>query len=202
METLEDILLEFEKEKDRYCASFDSETGKVISVGPAVSFKNVQHKIDLDKETAEEILTSKIQISNCFVDLKSGNLEIVELRTIVKIDDVLHRIPLDNYYNSIDADLFVTCNVLRKQIKFELSKNVGGTRKVKNSIKRKIHWADDTALHFYLTKYNDPHWIYEDFSFNLSELYGKKKIYENIDIPENFSIFTRRILKNYVVEIK
>lgn len=202
MESLEDLLVELEKEKDKYCASFDLETGKVLSVGPAVCFNDIKNKIDLDKETAEDILLSKIQISNCFVDIQSGNFEIVEMKSIVKIDDVLHRVPLIDYVDDLNEDLFIVYEKDRKNIYFELSESIGGTRKTNQLKTRNVRWSDDTVMHFYLTKYNDPHWIYNHFSFSFSELYKNKKIYENIDLPSKFSIFTRRILKNYVIEIK
>lgn len=200
MEELEDLIIEVE-ENNKFCASFDPETGKVLSVGPAICFKDEKNKIDLDKETAEDILLAKIQISNCFVDIESGNFEIVETKSIIKIDDVLHRVPLIEYADDTDKDLFIVCEKDKNRIYFELSENVGGTRKTNQIKKRNIHWNDDTVMHFYLTKYNDPHWIYDHFSFSFSELYKNKKIY-NIDLPSKFSIFTRRILKNYVIEIK
>jgi hypothetical protein len=201
METLEELILKFEKEKDNYSASFDPETGKVISVGPSVSFKDEKNKIDLDKEIAEDIIASKILINSCFVDAISGKLEIVESKSIVKIDDVLHRVTLSSYCDAIEPDLYITYNRNKKQIVFELSENVGGSRKTNNFKKRNIHWNSDTILYFYLTRYNDPHWIYASFSFSLSELYKNNKIFEDVTAPKKFSIFTKRILKNYVIEI-
>lgn len=202
METLENLIKELEKNKDKYSASFDPKTGKVISVGPSVSFQQEKNKIDLDKDIAESILTAEIKISNCFVDLTSGNLEITELKNITKIDDVLHRIPLIEYSDINDCDLFITLKEKNKKIVFQLAKKFGGTRKTKKNNQRKIHWNGDTVMNFYVTAYNDPHWILEHFEFSISDLTNKNKTFCIENLPAKFSIYTRRILKNYSMEMK
>lgn len=202
METLEDILASFEQHKDKYSAVFDLETGKVISVGPSVCFENLPNKISIDKDLAEEILTANIQIANCYVDKDSAQLEIVEYKSIRKIDDVLHRLPLRKFTNIKNPDLFITYNQKNQTMKFELSKELGGTKKLGFNKNRNIYWSGDTIMTFYLTKYNDPHWILHTFDVKIEELTGKFKIFKNLDIPKKFSLFTRRILKNYVIEIK
>ena len=55
---------------------------------------------------------------------------------------------------------------------------------------------------FYITKYNDPHWILHTIDVTIEELVGKSKTFKQMDLPEKFSVFTRRLLKNYVLEIK
>ena len=202
METLEDISRQFEEHKDRYSAVFDPETGKVISVGPTVCFEDKINKIDLDKEMAEDILSAKIHISNCFVDIESGSLEIAEIKSIRKIDDVLHRIPLKEYSDSKNPDIFITYNSKNRQIKFELNKQLGGTKKTQSNKKRTVYWSGETVMDFYITKYNDPHWILHKFDVKIQELGLKAKTFKNLEIPGRFSVFTRRILKNYVLEIK
>lgn len=203
METLEEIIKTFEEQKDKYSAIFSPETGKIISVGPTVCFQDNINRIDLEKELAEDILLDKIHISNCFVNIESGSLEITEIKSIKKIDDVLHRIPSIDYIDDKQIpDLFILYDSKKKQIKIELSKELGGTRNSKSNKKRNIYWSGDTIMNFYLTKYNDPHWIFNKFDVKIEELKGKSKIYKNISVPKKFSIFTRRILKNYVIEIK
>lgn len=202
METLEEIIRQFEEQKDKYSAVFDIETGKVISVGPSITFENHSNKIELDKEVAEDILTAKICISNCFVDINSGSLQISEIKHIRKIDDVIHRIPLRKFSEIKNPDLFVSYIKKNKRIKFELSEEFGGTKKVKTEKKRNIYWNGDTVMIFYVTKYNDPHWILYTINVTIEELVGKSKTFEKINLPEKFSVFARRLLKNYVLEIK
>lgn len=202
METLEQIIEEFERNKDKFSASYDPVTGKVKRVGPSVSFVDEIHKIDLRVDVAESILTSEVSISNCYVDIASGEFEIVEHKKITKIDDIIHRIPLEEYSTSKKNDIYITVDRQKKTIKFELAKNLGGTKKTSENFERKIHWGGDTVMNFYLTRYNDPHFIYEQFDIKISELIKKSVTYKNIDIGKKFSLFTRRILKNYVLEIK
>lgn len=202
METIEEILRKFEEHKDKYSATFDKETGKVISVGPTISFQTETNKIDLDKDLAEDILTGKISISNCFVDINSNSLEIVELKNIRKIDDVVHRIPFKKFSDITNPDCYVSYYKKNGYFKFELSKDLGGTKHNKLGKTRNIYWSGDTVMTFYVTKYNDPHWILYNFDVKIEELIGNYKIVKNITLPEKFSIFTRRLLKNYVLEIK
>lgn len=202
METLEEILQHFEEHKDKYSASYDPDTGKIISVGPSLAFRSVQHKIDLEKELAEDILMGKIRIANCFLDVTTGSLEIIETRSIRKIDDVLHRVALYDFIEDKSVDLFVTYTKKSKEIKFELSNELEGTRKTASEKKRHIHWSGDTVMNFYLTKYNDPHWIFYEFDVKIEELRRKAKKFKLGNVPNKFSVFTRRILKNYTLEIK
>lgn len=202
METLENLLKSLEEIENSYSAVFDSESGQVISVGPSIAFLDKDHKVSIDPDIAEDIISGKIRISNCFVDIASGTFEIAEIKSIRKIDDVLHRIPLISFSDIDSPDLFCTVNRKNKTLKFELSTQLGGTKKVENKKKRMIHWSGDTIMNFYITKYNDPHWIMHQVEVTINELNGKSKTIKNIDVPEKFSIFTRRILKNYVIEIK
>ena len=202
METLEEILQHYEDQKDRYCASYDPDTGKIISVGPSLALRSVQHKIDLEKELAEDILMGKIRIANCFLDVTTGSLEIIETRSIRKIDDVLHRVPLYDFVEDKSVDLFVTYIKKTQQIKFELSDELEGTKKIGGKKKRHIHWSGDTVMNFYITKYNDPHWIFHEFDVKINELRRKTKKFKLESVPDKFSVFTRRILKNYTLEIK
>jgi hypothetical protein len=202
METLEEILQHYEDQKDKYCASYDPETGKIISVGPSLAFQSTKYKIDLEKELAEDVLTGKIRIANCFLDVTTGSLEIIETRSIRKIDDVLHRVPLYDFVEDKSVDLFVTYIKKTQQIKFELSNELGGTKKTGSEKKRIIHWSGDTVMNFYITKYNDPHWIFHEFDVKINELRRKTKKFKLESVPDKFSVFTRRILKNYTLEIK
>jgi hypothetical protein len=151
---------------------------------------------------AEDVLTGKIRIANCFLDVTTGSLEIIETRSIRKIDDVLHRVPLYDFVEDKSVDLFVTYIKKTQQIKFELSNELGGTKKTGSEKKRIIHWSGDTVMNFYLTKYNDPHWIFHEFDVKIEELRHKAKKFKLDNVPDKFSVFTRRILKNYTLEIK
>lgn len=185
-----------------YVAVFDPHTGEVKSVGPSHAFENEKYKILLDKEIAESILSAEIQIHKCLVDINSNTLEIAEVKNLNKIDDVLHRIISTEYSLVERPDVYLTYDNNQKTLTIELSKEFGGTKHVGNDIKkRKIVWDGDTEMSFIVTEYNDPNLIFEMFSVKINELIGESKIVEHIDY-DKFSIYTRRLFKNYVIEYR
>jgi hypothetical protein len=56
-------------------------------------------------------------------------------------------------------------------------------------------------MNFLITDYNDPNVLYEMISVKINELIGKSKTFENIDY-DKFSVYTRRLFKNCVIENK
>jgi hypothetical protein len=55
-------------------------------------------------------------------------------------------------------------------------------------------------MNFLITEYNDPNILYEMISLTVSDLVGKTKIIKNLTLPDRYSIYSRRVFKNYVVE--
>ena len=185
-----------------YVAVYDPETGAVKSVGPTHAFSNEKYKIDLDPDVAEAILTAATPIHKCIVDVNSNTLEIAEVKTVSKIDDLLHRIILLADSDIEKPDVFLTYNSKNQTLKVELSGEFGGTKKLKSPAKtRKIIWDGDTEMDFLITEYNDPNVIFEKISVKINELVGKSKTFKNINY-DNFSVYTRRLFKNYVIEKK
>jgi hypothetical protein len=188
--------------KITYVAVYDFTTGIVKSVGPSHAFENEKYKIEIDSEIAESIINSEIKIHQCLIDINSGTLEIAEIKSVFKIDDVLHRIISKDFFIEEKIDVYLTHDSNNNTLIVELSEEFGGT-KVSKSIfkKRGIVWDGDTELRFILTDYNDPNLIFDMFSVKISELLGKAKIINNVDYS-NFSVYTRRLFKNYVIEYK
>ena len=185
-----------------FVAVYDPTTGAVKSVGPSHAFEKEQYKIDIAAETAESIISSEIKIHQCFVNITSNTMEIAEVKTIFKIDDVLHRIISKDFFTENNIDVYLSYSSKTKQLKIQLSKELGGTKKNKTSTnKRAIVWNGDTEMKFFVTDYNDPNLIFEMFSVKISDLVGKTKVIKDINY-DNFSVYTRRIFKNYVIEYK
>ncbi len=185
-----------------YVAVFDPESCRVKSVGPSHAFEHEKYKISVDANTAEAIINGEIKISSCVVDIASGSIEIAEIKSVFKIDDVLHRIVSKKYSNIEKHDIYLSYNSKKKTLKIELSSEFGGTKKAKELTKlRKIIWDGDTEMNFLVTDYNDPNLFFEMFSVKINELIGKSVLFENINY-NNFSIYTRRIFKNYVIDYR
>jgi len=205
METVEDFdkwLAEYKPAPVKYVAVYDQLTGAVISVGPDYAFPNEACVVEIDSETALSIITAEIQIHHCQIDIHSGDLEIAETKTLNKLDDVLHRIPLIQYTDIAKPDVYLTYTAKSQTLKIQLSTEFGGTKKYKDANKqRKFVWDGSTVMDFLITEYNDPNLIYKMFSVKIDDLVGKTVTVKNI-YYDNFSVYTRRLFKNYVIELK
>lgn len=190
----------------KYSANFDPLSGVVLAVGPSSAFFNQDNIIDVETELAEMIMEGKINIVNCMVDVRSMTLELLEKKTVSAIDDVLHKIIEEKWSEIDNPDIFLTYSKRKNQFTVELTEEFRGTKKMPKKYqpvsKRKIIWAGETVLNFYVTEYNDPHVLYAHFSVTLKDLVGKKFTVENLFVPEKFSVYTRRLLKNYTIKLK
>ena len=205
METIEDFdkwLNEYKPPIIQYVAVFDPNTGQVISVGPDHAFADQKHVVQISQEIAESIITAEIQIHNCRIDVESGQLDIAEKKTLTKLDDMLHRIPDIKYSDQIESDVHLIYNSKSKYLKVQLSVDYGGTKKHKGSDgTRKFIWDGTTDMDFLITDYNDPNLIFQMFSVKINELVGHNVTIKNIEY-DKFSVYTRRLFKNYVIEYK
>ena len=182
-----------------YVAVFDSQTGAVLSVGPSHAFVNEKYKVPIDQETAESIISAEIKIDSCVIDINSNKLEVAEIKSVFKLDNVLHRIISIEYTDQKNSDIYLTYNSKNKSLKIELSTEFGGTKiPVVPVKKRRIVWDGDTEMNFFITDYNDPNVLFEIISVRIKDLVGKAKIFKNIEYKK-FSVYTRRLFKNYVI---
>ena len=173
-----------------YWAVYDRETGNILGVYPNDAALEFDNKIKIDKELALDIQEGKIAISNCVVDLESDQIEIVEIKSLVKIDDVLHRVVEKSFSEIADPDIVI--------VKSNGSLIVSINEKYKNG--KKTKWDGETVMDFFITDYNDPHNLRGSFSIKISQLIADSATIENIDTESKFSIYTRRLFKKYIIE--
>jgi hypothetical protein len=203
---VDQFFVDFKIPEPEYSALFDPISGIVYSVGPSHAFTGKPNKISIDRETAEFIIEGKILLSSCFVDVNSNTLEIAEIKSVNKIDDVLHRVTEKQHVDFEKPDVYITYNRKKKTLKFELTEELFGTKKLPKKFqpvkKRKIFWDGETKMDFLLTDYNDPNILFKMISITLSDIIEKSETMNDIEVPENFSLYTRRIFKNYLIDIK
>ena len=199
----DDWLKNYQPIKPKYFATFEPESGSVISITPEIGLADKTNSIEIDDETAQLITEGKISLNNCFVDFDSGKFEIAEIKVLNKIDDVLHRV-VENRWSSNrqEADFFITFNQKTKKIKFEISSRYNGTKKSESSSKRKIRWDGSTIMTFLITDYNDPNYIYTYFQFKIEELIDQSREFIITEMPDKFSVYTKRLFPHYVIEIE
>jgi len=182
-----------------YVAVFDPQTGRVLSVGPSHAFIDEKHKVPIDKETAESIISAEVKIDSCVININSNTLEVAEIKSVFKIDNVLHRIISIDYADDENADIYITYNSKNKTLRIEMSTEFGGTKVPVIPVKeRRIVWDGDTNMNFFVTDYNDPNILYQIISVKIKDLIGKSKTFKNIDCKQ-FSVYTRRLFKNYII---
>lgn len=205
METLEefyDLIKQSESQKISYSVLFDRDTGRIIGVGPTSSFKNRTNILEIDSELAIGMLNSSVKMASYYVDFENDKLELTKNTSLTKIDNVLHRIIQKEFSDVDDIDLCVTCDITNEKIIFELSTQLGGSKDTgQEKIAKKLRWEGHTLMDFYLTDYNDPNIIFKVFTLSIYDLLDKSLEYNDVVFPKNFSIFTRRLFKNYVLEI-
>ncbi len=174
-----------------YWAIFEPTTGEVTGIYPDTAADEKQYKIKIDRDLAEDIHNGIVQMNSCVVDMGSETVEIVTKHSFVKIDDVLHRVIDIKYAPDQKNDIVIQYNELENKIIFVLQ----------NAIKtRQIQWVGHTEIQFFITAYNDPHDLYQTITFQLKDLVPNSKEFIYSGPHNRFSIFTKRIFKNYVYE--
>lgn len=184
----------FKKHDPVFMASYDKSTGQVLSIGPSHAFAGQIDCVVVDRELAELVLEGKVAISSCVIDMQNNTMEIAEVKSIFKIDDVLHRVVDIEYANIDNPDLIITYSKQNKSLQFSLSEEYNGARR--------ILWDGETVMNFLITDYNDPNILFNMLSLKIADLVGKSVTVENLDMPPKFSVYTRRLFKNYVIESK
>ncbi len=56
------------------------------------------------------------------------------------------------------------------------------------------------AASFFITEYNDPNILYQSVVVTLADIIAKSHTVDVTNLPVKFSIYTRRVFKNYVIE--
>ena len=206
MMDFDEWLANYKQPEIQYFAVYNPDTGQVTAVGPGHAFSAEEHKIPVEQEVAELVLEGKISIHSCFVDTQGTSLEIAETKSMFKIDDVLHRIISKEWTEIEKPDVYLTYERNKKTLRFELTEEFHGTYKQAEKYQpvkqRKVNWSGDTQMNFLITDYNDPNVFYKMITITVNDLIGKSKNVRGLELPEKFSVYTRRIFKNYVIEIK
>jgi transcriptional regulator len=186
----------------QHWAVFNPESGKIIGIYPGRSANEFKSKVKVEPELIEAVNRGEVQLDMCSVNLIDGELSIVQSQSLTTMDDVLHRIVEQKWSKSDDAEIFIKYSRDTKKLKISLTEKFYGKRKSKTKTsKRKIFWTDNAEMSFLITDYNDPNIIHSTVTLHLNELVGKDKVLKDVELPENFSVYTKRLFKNYVIEI-
>lgn len=172
-----------------YFAIYDSD-GAIKSVGPSHAI-TVENKIKIDEDIALSILEGRESVFSYRVDIPTKLLvkkNSFSMHTLTKIDDVLHRVIERKWSKIAEPDISIFYDIDKNQLKFSMNK------KYKNSI-----WEGETEMNFLITDYNDPNILFQMITFRVGDIANNDVIY-TIDIRSKFSVYTRRIFDQYVID--
>ena len=200
---IEQWLALYSQQEVRYAASYNPETGELTKISNAESLIAEQYTVDIDTELAEKLIEGKLPVHKCYIDFDTMTVEIAETKTVNKINDVLHRVIELEHSQAKKNDVYITYSRIDKMLSIELI-DINQFVEISNgeTVKKRIPWDPSTILSFYLTDYNDPNVIYQTVKITIAELVATPQTMSSIELPERFSIFTKRLFKHYVLEIK
>jgi hypothetical protein len=176
--------------KETYFFEFDLD-GNVTALHPGPSVDHIKNKIQIDLDIALAIYEKGETLRYYKVDVVSGKVIKVNLDSITgltKIDDVLHRVIDKRWVNVTKPDIAIEYNRKECLLTFKI-----------NPLLKTVEWQGDQDMVFLITEYNDPNVLQEMISFNVNELV-KYPQRINIDLPNKFSIYTRRLFDKYTFE--
>lgn len=186
----------------KFWAVYDPKDGSIVGVYPDGTANDTTHKILIETSIAQLIQENHILLSSCYVDPVQKEFVILYDKNIVKIDDVLHRIPVKNWSTSNEHDVYIEYYREKKQLVVGLTEKFYGTRKASYDFKTKLDEKQIEGFNINLTDYNDPNVLIQILNIKIEDLVGKDKVFTDLYIPDKFSLYTRRIFKNYILEIK
>jgi hypothetical protein len=176
--------------EDTYFFEFDPD-GNVTALHPGLAVDHIVYKIQVDLDIALAIYEQGETLRHYKVDITSGRVIKVNLANITgltKIDNVLHRV-VDKKWSKISKpDVSIEYDRTDAVLTFKI-----------NPLLKTIEWQGDQDMVFLVTEYNDPNVLQEMISFNVNELV-KYPQRININLPNKFSIYTRRLFDNYTFE--
>ncbi len=176
--------------EESYFFEFDSD-GNVVALHPGQTVSGIKNKIQIDNSIALAIYEQGETLRHYKLDVISGRVIKVNLSSITglyKIDDVLHRIIDKRWSNITKPDIAIEYKRQESLLTFKI-----------NPLLKTVEWQGDQDMVFLITEYNDPNVLQEMISFNVNELV-KYPQRITVELPNKFSIYTRRIFDKYTFE--
>lgn len=183
-----------------YWAAYDPKTGEVLGIYPNYVPDDRPHKIQIETFIAQHIHDNVIQLNACYVDPIQQEFVVMYDKPVTKIDDVLHRIPNKKWVNNKETDVYIEYYEKEKKLNVALTERFYGTRPASYEFKTKLVEKNIFEILLIVTDYNDPNMLNQIIKVKIEDLVGKEKTFYNLELPEKFSIYTRRLFKNYVLE--
>jgi hypothetical protein len=173
--------------EETYFFEFDND-GNVLGLHPGHSVVDINNKIQVDNDVVLAIYDGGETLRHYKVDIISNKVIKVNLSSITglyKIDDILHRVIDKKWSNVTKPDISIEYNREELLLTFKI-----------NPLLKTVEWQGDQDMIFLITEYNDPNVLQEMINFNVNELVKYPQRF-TLELPEKFSIYTRRIFDKY-----
>jgi len=174
-----------------YYATFKDD-GVLIGVYPSHAVLDITNKIKIDDEIATAIASGVENLFSYRVDIptkKLVKLNKFSTHSLVKIDDILHRVIDKKWSNIQDSDITILHNTKNNTLTFSMS----------DKYSNNIIWDGATEMIFLVTDYNDPNVLIHMLSIRAGDITENTKSF-TLDLPTRFSVYTRRIFDKYIFE--
>jgi hypothetical protein len=174
-----------------YYATFKDD-GALIGVYPSHVVADIPNKIKIDDEIATAIATGVENLFSYRIDVptkKLVKLNKFSTHSLIKIDDILHRVIDKKWSNIQDPDITILHSAKNNTLTFLMS----------NKYSNNIIWDGATEMIFLVTDYNDPNVLIHMLSIRAGDITENTKSFA-LDLPTRFSVYTRRIFDKYLFE--
>jgi hypothetical protein len=179
--TLEKLVSNYKFQQTKYFASYDIE-GNIISISSAKN-KNLNNIIEIESNLAESIISGKASIFSYKVDCSALTVyENIQNNPVIHYS--LHRIGQDTWSKITNPDIKILCNTLENSLVFKLSTEF-----------KNLKECESYKLTFYITDYNNPDSLRNVVTINFLDLIKNEILFEEIDLSDKFSIFTKPLFK-------
>jgi hypothetical protein len=175
-----------------YFAKFNEENGSLLGIYPSHAAQDFVNKIQIDEEIATQIASGEENLFSYRVDLPTKKLlktSKFSTHSLIKIDDVLHRVVDKKWSKITDPDIIISHSKENNLLTFSMS----------HKYLKNIIWDGDTEMIFLITDYNDPNVLMQMISIRAGDITENTKSF-HIELPEKFSVYTRRIFDKYIFE--
>jgi hypothetical protein len=175
---------------EEYYFIYDS-NGNIQELRSSEGLSDIPNKIKIDNEIAYRIYDSKESLNLYKVNTITRELikfTKLESQGLTKIDDILHRIIDKKWTLVLNPDILINYDRSEKLLTFKI-----------NPILKSIEWVGEQNMIFLVTDYNDPNVLREMISFTVAEIISYPQRF-TLELPEKFSIYTRRIFDKYTYE--
>jgi hypothetical protein len=174
-----------------YYATFKDD-GALIGVYPSHAVADTTNKIKIDDEIATLITTGVENLFSYRVDIptkKLIKLNKFSTHSLIKIDDILHRVIDKQWSNIQEPDIIISHNIEHNTLTFLMN----------GKYSKNIIWDGATEMIFLVTAYNDPNVLFHMLSIRAGDITENTKSF-TLDLPNRFSVYTRRIFDKYIFE--